>query len=241
MAATAQHSVWTEEEDCVLRSSYVSLSWEELSDLLPGRVQGAIYKRAFRLGLDRRKRHITEDQRESLIARIRENPPRLGKGIATPIFVRDGVAGKACVKCLEWKPLEKFGYQKTCVGGRRNICTTCEGRLAYAGNREKRIATVRWYQRMHPEETREIKRAANRRRHGRKIRGAGVTARQWREIRAAFEGKCAYCGASADTMDHVIPLSHGGQHEPGNVVPACKRCNFRKHTKCVQPERRIIP
>lgn len=40
--------------------------------------------------------------------------------------------------------------------------------------------------------------------------------------------RCAYCGATADTVDHVHPRSRGGRHEWTNVVAACSRCNHRK-------------
>nr|WP_029290706.1 HNH endonuclease [Cellulomonas sp. HZM] len=40
--------------------------------------------------------------------------------------------------------------------------------------------------------------------------------------------RCAYCGAGADTVDHVHPRSRGGRHEWTNVVAACVRCNHRK-------------
>ena len=40
--------------------------------------------------------------------------------------------------------------------------------------------------------------------------------------------RCAYCAASADTVDHVHPRSRGGRHEWTNVVAACSRCNHRK-------------
>lgn len=33
------------------------------------------------------------------------------------------------------------------------------------------------------------------------------------------------------TMDHRVPLARGGRHEIQNVVPACKTCNSRKHTR----------
>lgn len=41
-------------------------------------------------------------------------------------------------------------------------------------------------------------------------------------------GRCAYCDGRADTIDHVIPRSRGGQHVWENVVAACARCNHRK-------------
>jgi 5-methylcytosine-specific restriction endonuclease McrA len=35
------------------------------------------------------------------------------------------------------------------------------------------------------------------------------------------------------TIDHVIPVSRGGQHVPDNLVAACKRCNCSKGTKLI--------
>jgi 5-methylcytosine-specific restriction endonuclease McrA len=49
--------------------------------------------------------------------------------------------------------------------------------------------------------------------------------RRWVE----FDHRCAYCGASGDLqVEHVIPISKGGEHHLGNIVPACQRCNFSK-------------
>jgi len=39
---------------------------------------------------------------------------------------------------------------------------------------------------------------------------------------------CTYCGAKADTIDHVRPRSRCGLHVWTNVVAACARCNHRK-------------
>lgn len=41
-------------------------------------------------------------------------------------------------------------------------------------------------------------------------------------------GRCAYCSAPADTIDHVVPRSRGGRHEWGNVVASCHRDNLAK-------------
>lgn len=41
-------------------------------------------------------------------------------------------------------------------------------------------------------------------------------------------GRCVYCGASATSLDHVVPKSRGGPHTWDNVVSACGRCNHVK-------------
>jgi 5-methylcytosine-specific restriction endonuclease McrA len=40
--------------------------------------------------------------------------------------------------------------------------------------------------------------------------------------------RCAYCGAKADTVDHVVPRSRGGDHSWENCVASCSTCNHRK-------------
>lgn len=43
--------------------------------------------------------------------------------------------------------------------------------------------------------------------------------------------RCAYCGSKADTVDHVVPRSRGGQHTWENCVACCSMCNHRKADK----------
>jgi len=40
--------------------------------------------------------------------------------------------------------------------------------------------------------------------------------------------RCAYCGRRAETIDHVVPRSRGGQHVWENCVASCMTCNHRK-------------
>lgn len=44
---------------------------------------------------------------------------------------------------------------------------------------------------------------------------------------------CIYCGASSLDgtglhLDHIYPLSKGGDNDPNNLVTSCKRCNLEK-------------
>jgi 5-methylcytosine-specific restriction endonuclease McrA len=43
--------------------------------------------------------------------------------------------------------------------------------------------------------------------------------------------RCAYCGRSADTIDHVHPRSKGGQDTWQNLVACCFACNNKKGDK----------
>jgi len=40
--------------------------------------------------------------------------------------------------------------------------------------------------------------------------------------------RCQYCPGEAESIDHVVPRSRGGQHVWENVVASCRRCNVRK-------------
>ncbi len=42
---------------------------------------------------------------------------------------------------------------------------------------------------------------------------------------------CQYCGGFADSLDHVVPRSRGGQHTWENVAAACRPCNLRKRDR----------
>jgi 5-methylcytosine-specific restriction endonuclease McrA len=56
--------------------------------------------------------------------------------------------------------------------------------------------------------------------------------RRWRKVRVQVlerDGhRCRYCGASANTVDHVTPLIVGGSDHDTNLVAACDHCNKTK-------------
>lgn len=55
---------------------------------------------------------------------------------------------------------------------------------------------------------------------------------EWEAIRNfVFERDnftCVYCGATAEHIDHVLPLIQLGSCHPDNCVAACKTCNCSK-------------
>jgi len=52
-----------------------------------------------------------------------------------------------------------------------------------------------------------------------------------RAVMARDGGLCQYCGDHADSIDHVVPRSKGGDHTWENVVAACRPCNVRKRDR----------
>lgn len=54
-----------------------------------------------------------------------------------------------------------------------------------------------------------------------------------KDIRKLLQQPCLYCGAKAEHVDHVFPLSRGGAHTLGNLAPACSKCNLSKATKTI--------
>ena len=46
--------------------------------------------------------------------------------------------------------------------------------------------------------------------------------------------RCGYCGASASTIDHVMPRSRGGADSWENLVACCLRCNNIKGDRTPQ-------
>jgi 5-methylcytosine-specific restriction endonuclease McrA len=60
----------------------------------------------------------------------------------------------------------------------------------------------------------------------------GVYEISTKELKRLYESPCLYCGSTESIQaDHVIPISKGGVHSIGNLVPACAKCNVSKHNK----------
>ena len=57
-----------------------------------------------------------------------------------------------------------------------------------------------------------------------------------------FGNCCAYCGGNGDMqIEHLEPISKGGAHDIGNIVPACASCNTNKRSHPMEPWYRSQP
>ncbi len=106
-----------------------------------------------------------------------------------------------------------------------------DDRSRYIKERERRIRYAVDYARLNP----EVGQAAKRKRKSLLV-DAGVfevSGKSWsREVRR-HGGLCFYCGNPGATMDHILPISRGGTHSIGNLVPACAGCNSSKRHRTI--------
>ena len=61
------------------------------------------------------------------------------------------------------------------------------------------------------------------------------TKAEWEAKVKQYNYRCFYCGLKMNRLskDHIIPVAHGGTDTIDNIVPACMRCNQRKHTQAL--------
>ena len=111
-----------------------------------------------------------------------------------------------------------------------------------AKNREKDRARIARYYAKHSKKLKayqscyavinfEKKRASSAKYRARKLSadGNGITERQWRDVLTSTLGLCTYCYERRPlALDHIVPLSTGGEHDINNAVPACNSCNSSK-------------
>jgi hypothetical protein len=171
---------------------------------------------------------------------------------------------KWCGRCREWHPVAVFGSDRTRYDGLASYCAESRVvAVDRPGARERRIkreAGLAWCRNCEawlpvedvygglcqPHAAAEARAyyAANR---------AGIRQRKLEENRARdllepvpewwqeqimedFGSLCAYgCGRAATGLDHIIPVSKGGQSRPTNLLPACKPCNSAKKDRDPMP------
>ncbi len=126
----------------------------------------------------------------------------------------------------------------------------------YQDNREKILAyTAQWRDdnrdrikacndeyRQTPKGKEARRQSAQKRRALKKGAECDIAPGAWEAKQDDYDWHCAYCGIKCIpwgperepnmmTQEHIIPLSRGGSHTIGNVVPACLRCNEKKHDR----------
>jgi 5-methylcytosine-specific restriction endonuclease McrA len=112
--------------------------------------------------------------------------------------------------------------------------------------KEKRNKVIKDWHKKHPEADAESRKKYRLNHHDEmisytqnrraKLKGNGgtYTAKEFSELCKLFDYKCACCGEKKPlTVDHIIPIKHGGANIIENIQPLCQSCNSKKHTKII--------
>lgn len=125
---------------------------------------------------------------------------------------------KPCRRCHRPQPATAFLAGKARKPS--STCATCRSILQAQHRRN-------YYARLPPDKRHTLT-------HKKRAETYGVAHVEYSRtaILARWGGRCGYgCDAPATHMDHIIPLSKGGEDVEANMIPACAACNLSKGAK----------
>ncbi|MCT2594259.1 HNH endonuclease [Streptomyces sp. N2-109] len=166
---------------------------------------------------------------------------------------------KRCSGCRGTKPVGEFSKHKARDDGRQSYCKSCMRETCaawYAVNKDReRETSAAWYavNKERARETSAVWRAANKERarenlarwqrenrdrvreHNarRRARKAQVCTEPYDRaaLFARWSHTCCYCSSPATDVEHITPISKGGDDILSNVTVACAACNSSKGAK----------
>lgn len=191
-------------------------------------------------------RRTTPEARERLAARMaryRARRPDVVKASSRRTYerhrekIKEKNAAYKAANAERYRELDALRWQRDKQDPERLAKRRDSSARWYAANTERMREVRRQWRRANPRKMAEY--AARHRSLKANGRSVGVTERDWLRLCRRYGFRCAYClVAEATEMEHVIPVSRGGLHSIGNVLPACRGCNASKHTKLLIEWRR---
>jgi 5-methylcytosine-specific restriction endonuclease McrA len=152
---------------------------------------------------------------------------------------------KICGKAKNFAQFSKHSASKNGVGPYCIDCNRERGRVRYQQKRDFLIEQQRLYRQNNYDRRIEVEREARKRnrekyrisRNERQLRRARVEKERTylilpKEIKKLYNDPCFVCGSTENqSIDHIIPLSRGGNHSIGNLMTLCRSCNASKHAR----------
>lgn len=165
---------------------------------------------------------------------------------------------KTCFTCKQTKPVSDFNKRASRKDGYDSYCRQCANQKKRQYNAEHKELVSEMNRRSYLKNPQIFKDAAKRWKQGNrdkayiqsrqylaknkglanhyagrrraKVRQSGVFQIRAKFLKKLYESVCIYCGGSEFIeADHVFPISKGGVHSEGNLVPSCRSCNRAKH------------
>lgn len=130
---------------------------------------------------------------------------------------------RKCSDCKTWKPFNIFHTNSKDKWGISSICKECMNSRRTTNYHKYKETGHDSYWRLRVRRVNDL------------CKGRWKTAGQldFEEVRDKFTGECYYCGDSIEAkdahIDHVEPLSKGGDNVLSNIEFSCKTCNMLKY------------
>jgi len=96
----------------------------------------------------------------------------------------------------------------------------------YAADPKKRNESAKRWEIKYPDKHKALRKKYYKQRYA--LRKNGLTAQERKEL---LKTPCVYCGEPATEIDHILPISRGGNNIKENLAPACRSCNASKFSK----------
>ncbi len=175
---------------------------------------------------------------------IYKHKTKIGKLKKKEILFSKGF--KFCTKCKKIKTLSYFSKNKSCFDGYRHYCKECdkkhyerydpEKRKKYhIDNKEKENYSNKQWKVKNPEKVRRYNRIHERNRRAHKLKNGGIfTLKEWECLVWYYNDKCLCCKQIKFLeVDHIIPITKGGNSNISNLQPLCRSCNSTKRTTII--------
>lgn len=139
-----------------------------------------------------------------------------------------------CIICgKEFKTLQK--NKKLCSNKEcKRKHSANKTRIRYSNNKQKERDRVRSYKHSNPDKCKEWNDIRWERIHDNNV---GDITRDYIDGIIKVTKTCPYCGKRIGdddkSIDHIIPVSKGGEHSRDNIIVCCKKCNIKKSNKYI--------
>ena len=206
-------------------------------------------KKYYEQNKDKMKKYNKKYYEQNKKAKPKEKPPK---------YKTCTSCGKLLPNTKEY--FYEGGKRKDGTKPLKSICKECEklyhktqDKIYYQEHKERKKETNKvWYQKNREERSKkwqEYRKSEHgkqviaakrfnersRRRSWEQNQGKGITSEQYKEVMSFFDWRCAYSGEKLKkdtrTLDHIISLKQGGDHEIWNLVPMTRSLNSSKQEK----------
>jgi 5-methylcytosine-specific restriction endonuclease McrA len=153
-----------------------------------------------------------------------------------------------CNRCKVEKPVSEFHRNRKRENGRCPECKVCANTRAtkrYEREGEKlrkQMADQRKRDYEYRLEIERRSRAKNKEKHRpgknarQSIRNRKLSNNPFeiinKDLKRVYRSECWRCGTKENlSMDHIVPITRGGNHAVGNIMTLCRSCNSSKGNK----------